>query len=63
MNQKNQVKNFSILFAFLFSGLIFVPQKSLAFPIYAQQAYQNPREANGRIICANCGKPNEECYC
>jgi apocytochrome f len=26
----------------------------LAFPIYAQQAYENPREANGRIVCANC---------
>ena len=25
-----------------------------AFPIYAQQAYKNPREANGRIVCANC---------
>lgn len=25
-----------------------------AFPIYAQQAYTNPREANGRIVCANC---------
>lgn len=25
-----------------------------AFPIYAQQAYDNPREANGRIACANC---------
>lgn len=25
-----------------------------AFPIYAQQAYSSPREANGRIVCANC---------
>jgi apocytochrome f len=25
-----------------------------AFPIYAQQAYDNPREATGRIVCANC---------
>jgi len=29
-------------------------QQALAFPIYAQQAYENPREANGRIACANC---------
>nr|YP_010903883.1 apocytochrome f [Hypnea musciformis]WCH56934.1 apocytochrome f [Hypnea musciformis] len=28
--------------------------KSSAFPIYAQQAYENPREATGRIVCANC---------
>ena len=25
-----------------------------AYPIYAQQNYPNPREANGRIVCANC---------
>ncbi len=25
-----------------------------AYPIYAQQNYENPREANGRIVCANC---------
>nr|YP_010185265.1 cytochrome f [Ishige okamurae]QVJ99609.1 cytochrome f [Ishige okamurae] len=27
---------------------------SQAYPIYAQQAYNNPRAANGRIACANC---------
>lgn len=26
----------------------------LAYPIFAQQNYENPREANGRIVCANC---------
>ena len=25
-----------------------------AYPIFAQQNYSNPREANGRIVCANC---------
>ena len=25
-----------------------------AFPIYAQQGYENPREATGKIVCANC---------
>jgi apocytochrome f len=25
-----------------------------AYPYYAQQAYENPREATGRIVCANC---------
>jgi len=42
--------------------LTFSPEKTLAFPIYAQQAYENPREANGRIVCANCHlaqKPTE----
>ena len=23
-------------------------------PIFAQQNYENPREPNGRIVCANC---------
>nr|WCH56335.1 apocytochrome f [Hypnea sp.] len=32
----------------------FSPVESIAFPIYAQQAYENPREATGRIVCANC---------
>jgi apocytochrome f len=49
MNEK--IKHYFIVFL----NLIFlIPQQSLAFPIYAQQAYQNPREANGRIVCANC---------
>jgi apocytochrome f len=25
-----------------------------SYPIFAQQNYPNPREANGRIVCANC---------
>ena len=43
---------FLIGFVSCFLGLI--PQQADAFPIYAQQAYENPREANGRIVCANC---------
>lgn len=35
-------------------GLLFASMQSNAYPIYAQQAYSNPREANGRIACANC---------
>lgn len=34
--------------------LVIVPSIVGAFPIYAQQAYENPREATGRIVCANC---------
>lgn len=47
---------------FIASIFLLYPQKSFAFPIYAQQAYENPREANGRIVCANCHlaqKPTE----
>jgi len=41
--------------------LVFVPSAA-AYPVYAQQAYDNPREATGRIVCANChlgAKPAE----
>lgn len=31
-----------------------LPSNVEAFPVYAQQAYENPREATGRIVCANC---------
>lgn len=34
--------------------LNFTVSKTIAFPIYAQQGYENPREATGRIVCANC---------
>ena len=44
-----QSLNFLIL-----SGILGVSFKATAFPIYAQNAYANPREANGRIVCANC---------
>nr|ANZ53694.1 cytochrome f [Gnetum parvifolium]ANZ53826.1 cytochrome f [Gnetum parvifolium] len=27
---------------------------SNAYPIFAQKSYENPREATGRIVCANC---------
>jgi len=50
------------IFTTILSLLLLFPQSSLAFPIYAQQAYENPREANGRIVCANCHlaqKPTE----
>nr|YP_010880797.1 cytochrome f [Asplenium pseudocapillipes]WHW95349.1 cytochrome f [Asplenium pseudocapillipes] len=30
------------------------PSVSNAYPIFAQQNYENPREATGRIVCANC---------
>lgn len=59
---KNVYSFFIVLLTSVSSLLIFVPQKVAAFPIYAQQAYENPREANGRIVCANCHlaqKPTE----
>jgi apocytochrome f len=40
--------------ATLMASLLLTNEAATAFPIYAQQAYANPREANGRIACANC---------
>jgi apocytochrome f len=39
-----------------------IPQSAAAYPFWAQQNYENPREATGRIVCANChlaAKPTE----
>lgn len=41
----------SLLTAFV---LNFSIPSANAYPIFAQQNYENPREANGRIVCANC---------
>nr|YP_009297172.1 cytochrome f [Porphyridium sordidum]AOM66515.1 cytochrome f [Porphyridium sordidum] len=35
-------------------GWLLTPQIGQAYPIFAQQAYESPREATGRIVCANC---------
>ncbi|KAJ1257468.1 hypothetical protein BS78_K018100 [Paspalum vaginatum] len=32
---------------------------SNAYPIFAQQGYENPRESTGRIVCANCHLANK----
>ena len=42
---------------FLVLGIIAMtifPKVSYAYPVFAQNAYENPREATGRIVCANC---------
>jgi apocytochrome f len=36
------------------ASTFFLSSASDAYPIFAQQNYANPREANGRIVCANC---------
>jgi len=60
---KNFIKQFKSFFVILgIVGTLFTPKISYAYPVFAQQAYQNPREATGRIVCANCHlaqKPTE----
>ena len=49
------IKTKNLVFLFLFTLNFFTyDQIAQAYPIFAQQNYQNPREPNGRIVCANC---------
>lgn len=52
----NLIKKVTLLVLALTGTLqiFFIAGDSIAFPIYAQQGYENPREATGRIVCANC---------
>jgi len=43
---------FAGILVFLSSACFSTPAQ--AYPVYAQQGYENPREATGRIVCANC---------
>nr|YP_009268244.1 Apocytochrome f [Ostreobium quekettii]ANG44424.1 apocytochrome f of cytochrome b6/f complex [Ostreobium sp. OS1B]SBQ76944.1 Apocytochrome f [Ostreobium quekettii] len=51
-NFQNKLQKF-IFVVVVFLNLIWI-SSAHAFPIFAQQNYNNPREANGRIVCANC---------
>jgi|TARA_B100001250_G_scaffold412585_1_gene444218 apocytochrome f len=49
------IKKFKTVFLVIgIVGAMFFPKVSYAYPVFAQNAYQNPREATGRIVCANC---------
>lgn len=50
--RKNQLFSIAFLLNLVFALNIVSP--ATAYPIFAQQNYANPREANGRIVCANC---------
>ena len=49
-------RSLSLLLGSLLLGLslLIAPQASWAYPFWAQQNYENPREATGKIVCANC---------
>nr|YP_011007439.1 cytochrome f [Sporochnus bolleanus]WAM64868.1 cytochrome f [Sporochnus bolleanus] len=51
---KRIMKIFMISIIFIISNLTVTTQIAHAYPVYAQQAYTNPRAANGRLACANC---------
>nr|QCI07608.1 Apocytochrome f [Nitophyllum punctatum] len=48
------LKNIIIIIISILTIIMTNSMNSNAFPIYAQQGYENPREATGRIVCANC---------
>jgi apocytochrome f len=47
-------KSIHLFISIFLIGNISWPSTSMAYPIFAQQNYENPREATGRIVCANC---------
>jgi apocytochrome f len=60
MTQRIAVMTFAVLV--LLSASFAAPHPAAAYPIFAQGQYENPREATGRIVCANChlgAKPTE----
>ena len=45
---------FFLLSVFIGFSIFIVPQPTWAYPFWAQQKFENPREATGKIVCANC---------
>ncbi len=43
-----------VAFILLCSSSWALPQSAAAYPFWAQENYESPREATGRIVCANC---------
>lgn len=43
-----------LLLVVIISKEVNYPSVANAYPIFAQQNYEDPREATGRIVCANC---------
>jgi apocytochrome f len=43
-----------VAIAGFFAADLALPQAAAAYPFWAQQNYETPREPTGRIVCANC---------
>nr|YP_009367777.1 apocytochrome f of cytochrome b6/f complex [Neodangemannia microcystis]ARK14744.1 apocytochrome f of cytochrome b6/f complex [Neodangemannia microcystis] len=57
INKFNRVQKpmlVKVLAGFVSIFILFDSLAAQAYPIFAQQNYKDPREANGRIVCANC---------
>ncbi len=49
-----RILTFSLASLLVGLSLILSPSASWAYPFWAQQNYENPREATGKLVCANC---------
>lgn len=57
INFKKQIMKKTTFFLctmLLISSIVIFPRSSFAYPSWAQQNYESPREATGKIVCANC---------
>lgn len=57
INFKEQIMKKTTFFLctmLLISSIVIFPRSSFAYPFWAQQNYESPREATGKIVCANC---------
>jgi len=63
MKERNiilHIKQFLLILLSITSIISTTVNPANSFPIYAQQGYENPREATGRIVCANCHLAQKE---
>jgi len=62
---KIRVRPLAVAFAtvmVIFAGVVLQPQPAAAYPFWAQENYETPREATGRIVCANCHLAEKPTY-
>ncbi len=48
------ILNFFLASILIGLSILISPSSSWAYPFWAQQNYENPREATGKLVCANC---------
>nr|YP_010214615.1 cytochrome f [Loranthus tanakae]UBN08469.1 cytochrome f [Loranthus tanakae]UBN08535.1 cytochrome f [Loranthus tanakae] len=60
-NNRSGIKEKMIRYIYVLPIIYIITLASIsnAYPIFAQQVYENPREATGRIVCANCHLANK----
>ena len=54
MTAKKFLKSILFVLTIGINSFSFCIQESIAYPVFAQQNYSNPRAANGKLACANC---------